>query len=239
MKALISAGGLGKRMNLGEDKNKTLLQIGDKTILEHTVTSLRGCGVNDISIIVGYQADSVRTTIGKSVTYFDHKDYLNTGLIASILHARDYLYGEAFLLIMGDLFFDPKILPLAISAEGDIVVTYDVKDNYVPEDSKAVVSDGKVDFMGKDIPPHETSGEFGHLIKFSKEGSRIFFDEIENFTTSGRSNSYLMDVINEIISRHIIVHALNITGYPRIEIDFQEDYIEAVEKVLPMIHKGA
>lgn len=229
MKALITTGGMAVRMQLEKGMNKCLLSIGGKSILEHSVHALKTAGVEEIVIATGYCADRVREEIKDQATYVHNSAYETAGLVVTISKARDLLEGKEFVLIMGDSLYHPDMLDRAMNAPGDIVVTYEVKDTYVPEDSKAIVNDGCVQYMGKDIPPQETSGEFGHMIKFSAEGSQIFFEEVGAFIEAGKGNVYLMDVINQIISKNVQVQALDITGIARTEIDFQEDLEAARE----------
>ncbi|MCD6375936.1 MAG: NTP transferase domain-containing protein, partial [Caldisericaceae bacterium] len=54
MKAVIVAAGRGSR--LMNHKPKTLIKIGEKTILEYILQNLTTAGVEEFVIVVGYQA---------------------------------------------------------------------------------------------------------------------------------------------------------------------------------------
>lgn len=56
MKAIILAGGLGRRMRpLTDERHKTLLPIAGTTILRRILDSLRLYGVQDVCIVTGYR----------------------------------------------------------------------------------------------------------------------------------------------------------------------------------------
>jgi molybdenum cofactor cytidylyltransferase len=54
--AILLAAGRSRRMGAF----KPLLPFGDKTVVEHCVTSLRGAGIAQITVVVGHRADDVR-----------------------------------------------------------------------------------------------------------------------------------------------------------------------------------
>ena len=60
MKALILAGGRGKRLgDITESLNKCLLELGGKSILEYNLDRAVEAEPNEIVIVVGYQAEDI------------------------------------------------------------------------------------------------------------------------------------------------------------------------------------
>tara|TARA_B100000787_G_scaffold137816_1_gene106667 strand:+ start:299 stop:571 length:273 start_codon:yes stop_codon:yes gene_type:complete len=56
MKAIILAAGLGSRLaRVTKNKPKSLIKIGNQTILKRLILQLESCGVKDINIICGYK----------------------------------------------------------------------------------------------------------------------------------------------------------------------------------------
>jgi len=65
MKALILAGGRGSRLEeFTKDKNKSLLEIYGKTILENNLDRAADAKVKEIILVVGYQKEEIMNKIG-------------------------------------------------------------------------------------------------------------------------------------------------------------------------------
>lgn len=236
MKALITAAGMGRRMAVEKHTNKCLLEVGGKSILKHSIDSLVKNGVTEIFVVTGHLSEKVEKELGNTVLYFHNNDYANSGINVSISKAKSALYGEEFLLIMGDLYFHPDMIDRCINDSGNISVSLERKDSYNPEDSKVWEQKGKIVCMGKDLPSEMTNGEFGHMLKLDAAGSKLLFDEIDSMLKIGLEKAYLMETLNRLISKGHIVNAVDITGIPRIEIDFAEDLDDARKHYLPLIN---
>lgn len=236
MKALITAAGLGTRMKLEEGVSKCLLVIDDKTVIEHSIDSLKTKGVDDIYVITGYDRERMEKACSLTTCIYNPR-YATDGIIVSIYAAKEALYGEEFLFVTGDLFYDPGMIDVCRETEGDVVISYEEKGFYVPEDSKLQIDNAKVSRMGKDLTEDETSGEFGHMMRLSPDGSKMLFDEIEAHMSKGETKVYLMDVINALIAKGADVVPANITGLSRIELDFPEEFIKAREEVSRKIRR--
>lgn len=76
--AIILAAGRGSRMK-AKTKNKVAFKIGGKPMIGHTVEHLREAGINQIIAVVGFQAESVRSALGDSVTYATQVNQQGTG----------------------------------------------------------------------------------------------------------------------------------------------------------------
>jgi len=237
MKALIVTAGKGTRMGVGEETNKSLLLIGDKSILMHSLDALAQHDIHKVCVVVGHCGDKVTEAVGDRAVCINNPEYAAKGIVVSIACAREQLYGEEFIFLTGDVFYESRILEHCRSTQADIAVLYEKKDSYAEEDSKLSIAGNKIVRMGKHLSAEETSGEFGHMIKFSKEGSKILFDEIDRFISRGDTKTYLMDVINAIIERGILVTPLDIGDLPKIDIDFPEELERARVHMFPLIYK--
>src|SRR5687767_3312571 len=85
MQALVMAGGLGSRLRpLTDEVPKPLLPIGGRPILELILHQLRGAGVEEVYISLGYKAELIRSYIadgrrlGLRVRYVDEPTPLGT-----------------------------------------------------------------------------------------------------------------------------------------------------------------
>jgi len=66
MKTVILSAGQGKRLlPLTADNPKCLLKIGSRTLIEWQINELAKCGIDRVSIVTGYHADSVKHLINQ------------------------------------------------------------------------------------------------------------------------------------------------------------------------------
>ncbi len=106
MKALILAGGRGNRIeHITEGRNKCLIKINNKSILEHNLDLAAIDGINEIIIVVGHRAEDIINKFGieykgKRIKY--SIQYEQKGVVHAIETAKDLLEKEDFVLFMGD-----------------------------------------------------------------------------------------------------------------------------------------
>lgn len=107
MKAVILAGGLGRRLRpFTEVIPKPLLPVGESSVLEIQILSLKKCGVTEIFIASNYKSEVVRAFLeqgkhyGIPITVSEESEPLGTCGPVKLL--RDRLT-EPFLLINGDI----------------------------------------------------------------------------------------------------------------------------------------
>jgi bifunctional UDP-N-acetylglucosamine pyrophosphorylase / glucosamine-1-phosphate N-acetyltransferase len=77
VRAVILAGGKGKRMN--SDLPKVLHEIHGKAMIELAVEHVREAGINDVIVVVGYRRDLVMDRLGDRVQYAIQEAQLGTG----------------------------------------------------------------------------------------------------------------------------------------------------------------
>ena len=107
MKALILAGGRGKRMEqLSESENKCMLLLHGKHLIEYSLDSAAAIPeVAEIVIVVGYRAENIINRFG---TFFKGKQvrYVIQKKQAGVVHAMDcakgYIGNDDFFLFLGD-----------------------------------------------------------------------------------------------------------------------------------------
>ena len=101
--AIILAGGSSARMG----RAKQLLPLGDSTVLEQTIANVRGAEVNEIVLVLGASAETIRRQLPLSlleglniVVNRDYREGMSSSLRAGI-SALDQR-SEAALIILGD-----------------------------------------------------------------------------------------------------------------------------------------
>lgn len=107
MKALILAGGRGKRLgNITNSVNKCMLMLGKKPVLEYNIERAADIEeIDEILIVVGHRAENIINRFGT-----DYKDkriryvlqWEQKGLVHAIECAKDALGKDDFFLLLGD-----------------------------------------------------------------------------------------------------------------------------------------
>ena len=108
MKALILAGGRGKRLRPITDKiPKSLIPINKKPLIQYTINYLKKFGINEIIICAGYKSNQIQNFLKKKknfgckIEYSIEKSPLGTA--GAIRNAIKNLSDESFLVINGDV----------------------------------------------------------------------------------------------------------------------------------------
>ena len=117
MKAIILAAGFGKRMRPFSDAtHKTLLQVGERTVIQWIVDALVENGVIELIVVTGYRSEQLRSYLNASypaltITYIHNSRYAQTNNIYSMGLALDATAITSDVLIIEcDLIFEPAVI---------------------------------------------------------------------------------------------------------------------------------
>jgi mannose-1-phosphate guanylyltransferase len=148
MQAVILAGGFGKRLApLTSEVPKPLLPVGGKPILVRQIEWLRGFGVRDVVLAVGYLKHKIFETLGDGrrlgvrIFYSVEEEPLGTG--GAVKNAELFVTDDVFVVLNGDVLTNlslDKLVEALGDADGAIalvplrspygIVEYD-KDGYI------------------------------------------------------------------------------------------------------------
>ncbi len=113
MKTLILAAGRGKRLGeLSSDRNKCMLPIRNKPLIEYSLDSAIQIDTSEIIIVTGYKGDEIVKRYGpayqgKHIVYVEQNE--QHGLVHAIECAKDAIGSEDFMLMLGDeLMINPR-----------------------------------------------------------------------------------------------------------------------------------
>ena len=112
MKALILAGGMGKRLRpLTDDKPKPMIPISNKPILEWQINWLKSHNIRDIVLCTGYMGDNISAYFGNgekfdvNIEYSKEEEPLGPG--GALMKSRSLLESHSnFLVMNGDVMTD-------------------------------------------------------------------------------------------------------------------------------------
>lgn len=149
---VLAAGASQGLMPLVEDRPKAMLDIKGKTILARQVEALNVCGIKEIAVVRGYQKQSVDLP---NLRYYDNDQYATTNEVVSLLTARKETQGP-FLMLYGDIVFEPGMLQKLLKSPADITILVDRswKDDARPADARGVPDLVKLEDLGS---PDDTS----------------------------------------------------------------------------------
>ncbi|MDD1775898.1 MAG: NTP transferase domain-containing protein [Candidatus Methanomethylicus sp.] len=115
------AAGKGVRLEpLSLTRPKHLLPVAGAPLIVHTLKAIKSSGVDETLLVVHYRKDALSSylgsgaSIGMKISYAEQGGIFGTG--HAITMAETFTDGEPFLLIYGDLAFDPKLIERALTA---------------------------------------------------------------------------------------------------------------------------
>ena len=215
-KAVILAAGRGTRMReLTDDLPKPMIAVRGKPILQHIVEGLRGAGVSEVLLVVGYREDVVRGffgdggAFGVSVSYERQVVQDGTGRVVEL--ARGFTGGDSFILSYGDILLDPRNYAV-LAAPGDEAAIISVKHSEDVSKGGAVFVDdafNMTDLREKPRPGEPTSPWYN-------AGVYMFRPSIYDFTArlekSPRGEYELTDAIRNLAQGGNRVRAFELLG---------------------------
>lgn len=234
MKAIILAAGKGNRLYpLTKEIPKALQKLNGETILGHQIQNLRGCGINEIVIVTGFQANKIKELGGPNILYIHNPIYETTNNLVSLWFARNEMDGD-FIFLNGDVVFDRRILEELLRMHQDICFVTEQK-TCIAEDMKVKVKDAMVVEINKSMDSSEAYGEFIGIAKFSQESSRALAEALAEIVKEGDLTLWFESAAQRLIDKGYNLYKCDTNGKPWIEIDFPEDLEMAQSQIYPAI----
>jgi choline kinase len=238
LRGIILAAGKGSRLNgTAGDRPKCLLRVGDMTLVERQIETLRAVGVDDIAVVVGCQADLVRRQCGRGVQFVENTRFAQTNSLYSLWLARPLL-ADGFVVTNCDVLLHPQLLDdLVTSRHEDALLIAYQEDDGLPlgdEEMKVQVRRGRVVDISKTIAPEEADGENVGVVKFGAAGARVLCGFLDERVAAGGLRDWAPRAFADFAKIRPL-HVIGTRGFPWTEIDFPEDYARAVNEILPAI----
>jgi choline kinase len=164
--ALILAAGNGDRFHGRAGHSKLLAPVAGTALLTRTLTSAFRAGVRHAHIVLGYDAESIRTLAmeeapsGLTLHFYENRDWHEENGL-SVLAARDGLAGAPFALLMGDHVFDERVLAPLLRVDrrpGETLLGVDANPHLpgMADEATRVRMDGtRVTAIGKMLEPYD------------------------------------------------------------------------------------
>ena len=229
MKAIILAAGRSTRLYpLTLDKPKCLLKIVNKTLIEHQLSILRACGIEDIVVVTGYLSSLIKDTLGSKVRYRHYEDFAKTNNLYTLYSVNMELTDDVIILF-SDVLITTSLLKRCVESEKDFRLIIDRK-NITDKTMRVKINDFSIYDIGNHIPYYEGDGNFIGIAGFSKKGAQILSQQIEESVKDKTNNlqDYYTIVLVEIAKKGYLIDIVEINDEVWIEIDYKEDYDKAI-----------
>lgn len=225
--AIILAAGIGSRLQpLTLEYPKALIQIRDKPIIHHQVSSLIRCGIDKICVIVGYKPLAIMDYLSQTfpypsanISYIYNNRYRETNTSYSLYLASSYLSQYNTFIINGDVLITPEVIDRMKDKQSCMGL---IIHNCREEEVKVELEDKRIINIGKGLDIRRASGEYIGIAKFDKDAGRYLSNELDKAISDGNVNLYYDDVIKRVLDKFVI-EAVDLTDLKLIEIDTIED----------------
>lgn len=232
MKAIILSAGQGRRLlPFTAEMPKCLLPVdADRTVLELQLRALAQCGIQDVTILVGFGADKVerflrtRPVPGIEVHTRYNPFFATSNNLITCWAAMSEMT-EDFILLNGDSLFEPEALRRLLSAPwAPVTLTINRKAEYDDDDMKVSLNGGRrLKAVGKTLPRSVVHGESIGMIRFCGEGIETFRATLEEAVRGPEAlQRWYLSVLNTMCVSSI-VEIVSIEGLWWGEIDTPED----------------
>lgn len=244
MKALVLSAGQGRRLlPLTEDRPKSSLEAGGKSLLSWQLDEFAHTPISEVVVLTGFRASVLEQIISNHQDlpvrtlynpFFAHCDNLGTCWIA-----REEM-NEPFLLVNGDTLFEAAVVTRLLEGIGaqPITLAMDRKGQYDDDDMKIIVEENRLLRVGKQLPLEEVHGESIGMMVFTEEGPALFRNKLDQLMrqAEGRGRWYLSAIDELAAAGQVAVQSIEGLGW--CEVDDRADLDHAATVVSGWPSKG-
>jgi choline kinase len=247
VRAIILAAGRGLRLQQSDGRQlpKCLLQFGGMSLLERHLRLLRGAGVDEIVLALGFRHDRVEAEIDRLDWRPRPEVVLNARFdLGSVLTvhtvAEAMTRGGDVLLMDADVLYDRRIAAALVAGDGPVNrVLIDRDFEAGDEPVKLCVRDGVPIELRKQLAAdlhYDTIGESVGFFRLTQNGARRLADLVADYVARDCGHMPHEEAVRDLLrERSQVFEVIDVTGAPWIEIDFPTDVIRAAHEVLPQL----
>jgi len=236
MIGLVLAAGAGRRLRPYTDKlPKALVPVdGDRTIMDIALSNLAAAGLPDVTIVVGYRADTVEERVPAFQEKYDvkislvHNDKAEEWNNAySLWLARDH-FARGALMVNGDTVHPVSVEQTLLTHRGpSILLAVDDRKKLADEEMKTVFGeDGQLTRITKLMDPADAFGEYIGATVIEPSAAAGLADALRT-TWEHDPNRYYEDGFQEYADRGGEVRAATIGQVSWVEVDNHADLARA------------
>ncbi|MGC1522792.1 MAG: NTP transferase domain-containing protein [Steroidobacteraceae bacterium] len=247
MRAIILAAGRGLRLQQADERQlpKCLLQFGGMNLLERHLRLLRGAGVDDVVLALGFRHERVAAELDRLGWQPRPEIVLNPhyelGSMLTVHHVVEALTrGGDVLLMDADVLYDEQIARSLAIGQGPVNrVLIDRDFEAGDEPVKLALSAGVPIELRKQLPAdlqYDTIGESVGFFRFDENAARRLAALVAGYIARDCAHLPHEEAVRDLLQeRGRTFEVADVTGAPWIEIDFPVDVIRAAHEVLPQL----
>ena len=217
---------------------KSLLKVGERSLLQRSMDALIANGVREFCIVTGYLHEMIEDFVKEQyadsikVTFVYNKVYETTNNIYSLWLARPFAEGEEVLLLDSDLLYDPQIVTRVLAADAPNVLTL-IRHELGEEEMKVVTdAQGSIREISKTCNPADAAGESLGIEKMGREYTRALYCELEPMMNREHlENVFYERAFERLIPQGHTYQVLDVTELFSCELDTIEDFENAKAKI--------
>lgn len=232
MQAIILAAGQGRRLRDLLGRPKCLRKVGGEPLVHHQLRALVAAGVDDVTMVVGYQQGDVRAAVGSAARYVVNSCYAQTNSLYSFMLAVPVIDDDV-VVMNSDLFFHPELVNRLLDAGPDALL-FDSGSGKEDEQMKVEVEDGRLVEMSKVMGCERVHGENVGMVHLAATTAWAAADAADAIIANGHQRAWLAEAIN-VVAAGRRISCVDVAGFPWVEIDFPGDLARARSEVLPAI----
>ena len=217
---------------------KSLLKVGERSLLQRSMDALIANGVTEFCIVTGYLHEMIEDFVRKQyadsiqVTFIYNKVYETTNNIYSLWLARPFAEGQEVLLLDSDLLYDPQIVTRVLATDAPNVLTL-IRHELGEEEMKVVTdAQGSIKEISKTCNPAEAAGESLGIEKMGKDYTKALYRELEPMMNEEHlENVFYERAFERLIPQGHTYQVLDVTELFSCELDTIEDFENAKAKI--------
>lgn len=247
MRAIILAAGRGMRLRQADTEHlpKCLLRFGGMSLLERHLRLLRGVGVEDVVLALGFRHELVETELERldwlprpAIVF---NPLFDAGSMVTVHSAAEWMRGVSNLLLMdADVLYDERIAGALVAGASPVNrLLIDREFEAGDEPVKVCIRAGTPVEFRKQIAAglaFDTIGESVGFFRFDSRGARRLAALVAGYVARGLGHLPHEEAVRDLIlEQSPPLEVSDVTGAPWIEIDFPDDVRRAAHEILPRL----
>lgn len=234
MKFILLAAGKSTRLYKKIKKNKCLLKVGKKTLIENTILAVKEAKILDLSIVVGFKAKKIKSHLKKynKIKFIINKKYNSREMLYSLILALKK-YNTNIIFGYSDVIISKKVLQkIIVLNKSNITIPIlsnwkkiwkiRNKNPYKDAETLFVKKNMQLKSIGEKITNlKKIKYQFMGLIYIPKNKRNLVLSHYKKIKK--KNNLHLTTFINNLVGKKITVDCIN-TKDNWYEFDDYEDY---------------